>query len=95
MQTETQRELNRDFTRWIALIDLAGHAENEVERERPALCAAELSRKWRTAAPVEWDAMRAQYAPWTGDRAADSRRLVPGSGSCGVAPRSTGPGRGG
>ncbi|MEU7629729.1 hypothetical protein AB0C34_07040 [Nocardia sp. NPDC049220] len=60
----TESELHQDFRRWTELVDRAAHAENEVERETPAVRAAELERKWIFAAADDWNTMRNRHEQW-------------------------------
>lgn len=64
MQWAKQAELLNDFESWVRLIDWAAHAENEVERENPALRAEELARKWRSVAAEDWNALCDQHEQW-------------------------------
>ncbi|WP_433724545.1 hypothetical protein ACQP0C_27615 [Nocardia sp. CA-129566] len=61
MDSKVEGELNADFQRWIELVDRAAHAENEVEREKPALRVAELDEKWTSAAAENWHEMRENW----------------------------------
>ncbi|WP_406230479.1 hypothetical protein [Nocardia sp. NBC_01009] len=58
MYRKVDYELHQDFKRWTELIDRAAHAENEVEREKPALQAAALEEKWSCTAAEFWRIMR-------------------------------------
>ncbi|WP_067464682.1 hypothetical protein [Nocardia amamiensis] len=53
--------LHQDFHRWSELVDRAAHADNEVERERPALAAAELETKWIRTAADDWRTLHDQW----------------------------------
>ncbi|MFF7944811.1 hypothetical protein ACFZC5_34400 [Nocardia gamkensis] len=58
MDSKIVDELNADFRHWSELVDFAGHAENEVERVKPALEAAALERKWLSVAGEAWNELR-------------------------------------
>ncbi|MFF3570596.1 hypothetical protein ACFYXQ_22705 [Nocardia jiangxiensis] len=64
MHPKAGKELRRDFERWVELIDLTGHAENEVEREMLTLRAADLEKKWVRGAAEDWMALRALHRQW-------------------------------
>ncbi|WP_431952244.1 hypothetical protein [Nocardia lijiangensis] len=53
--------LHQDFNRWSELVDRAAHADNEVEREKPALAAAELEMKWTRTATEVWKTLHDQW----------------------------------
>ncbi|MET8777170.1 hypothetical protein AB0H49_05260 [Nocardia sp. NPDC050713] len=53
--------LHQDFKRWSELVDRAAHADNEVEREKPALAAAELESKWTRTATEVWRTLHDQW----------------------------------
>ncbi|MEV6257394.1 hypothetical protein ACIHAX_31260 [Nocardia sp. NPDC051929] len=61
MHKKAEQALHQDFHRWTALVDRAAHAENEVERENPALAAAELQEKWTRTAPEGWRTLHSQW----------------------------------
>ncbi|MFE9319924.1 hypothetical protein ACIHDR_09585 [Nocardia sp. NPDC052278] len=54
MHKKVEEALHQDFDRWTELVDRAAHAENEVEREKPALAATELQMKWSRTAAEDW-----------------------------------------
>ncbi len=61
MHKKVENALHQDFNRWTELVDRAAHAENEVERERPALAAAELEEKWIHTAAEGWRTLHDQW----------------------------------
>ncbi|MGV9823814.1 hypothetical protein [Nocardia xishanensis] len=64
MDKKSEAELHRDFKRWIELIDHAAHAENEVDREIPALQAVKLEQKWINAGNELWNTLHDLYEQW-------------------------------
>ncbi|MBF6223384.1 hypothetical protein IU479_35540 [Nocardia abscessus] len=74
MQLAEKTELLKDFECWVKLVDWAAHAENEVERENPAVRAEELARKWRSVAAEDWNALCDQYEQWCARVAAKGTR---------------------
>ncbi|MFX0578351.1 hypothetical protein [Nocardia nepalensis] len=61
MRTKVEDALHQDFNRWSELVDRAAHADNEFERERPALAAAELEMKWIRTAAEDWRTLHDQW----------------------------------
>lgn len=61
MRKKVDDALQQDFDRWTELVDFAAHAENEVEREKPALAAAELEMKWIRTAAEDWTALHDEW----------------------------------
>ncbi|MFQ6326888.1 hypothetical protein ACLMAL_12185 [Nocardia sp. CWNU-33] len=61
MNRKAAHRLRQDFNHWTELVDRAAHAENEVEREQPALRAAELEQKWISTYLEDWNTMRDIY----------------------------------
>lgn len=61
---QTEYELHRDFRRWTQLVDDAAHAENEVDRELPALRAAALKQKWINTASELWRTLQELHEQW-------------------------------
>ncbi|WP_157172546.1 hypothetical protein [Nocardia pneumoniae] len=64
MERTIENELYRDFGLWTELVDRAAHAENEVEREIPALRSAELKQKWISTAGELWRSLHELYERW-------------------------------
>ncbi|MGV9823488.1 hypothetical protein [Nocardia xishanensis] len=61
MHKAIEDALHQDFNRWSELVDRAAHADNEVEREKPALAAAELEMKWTSIATEVWTTLHDQW----------------------------------
>lgn len=61
MHKTVEKALHQDFNRWTELVDRAAHGENEVEREKPALAAAELEERWVHAAAEDWRILHDQW----------------------------------
>lgn len=61
MRKNVEDALHQDFNRWSELVDRAAHADNEVEREKPVLAAAELEMKWIRTAAEEWRTLHDQW----------------------------------
>ncbi len=64
MERMIENELYRDFGLWTELVDRAAHAENEVDREIPALRSAEIEQKWISTAGELWRFLHELYDRW-------------------------------
>ncbi|WP_280244057.1 hypothetical protein [Nocardia abscessus] len=64
MERTIEVELYQDFGLWTELVDRAAHAENEVEREIPALRAAELEQKWTSTTSELWRTLHELHEQW-------------------------------
>ncbi|MGY2025338.1 hypothetical protein [Nocardia gipuzkoensis] len=73
MRKQVEDALHQDFNRWTALVDHAAHAENEVEREKPAVAAAELEKKWMRTAAENWRTLHDQWCEVTSRKRASAQ----------------------